>query len=142
MSQLSDEQIKAEQKFMKGLPRFNIAAFLMPPIWGPAHGFWVTILYYPIWLFVDNLFYATYIDPQPLAVVFSILAFVALLGITIVFAIVSQPIAAHRAQDKGVTRAVYLRRQRWWAIGCAIAAVVMLSLATYYNLVIRPTVGQ
>lgn len=142
MAELTDEQIKAEEEFMRGLPRFNVAAFLLPPIWGPAHGFWVTILYYPIWLFVDNLFFATYNDPQPLGVILSILAFAALLGITIAFAIVSQPIAAHRAQDKGISRRTYMKRQRYWAIGCAIGAVVMLSLATYYNLVIRPTVGQ
>lgn len=142
MAELTDEQIEAEQRFMKGLPRFNVAALLMPPIWGPAHGIWVTILYYPIWLFVDNLFYATYVDPQPLSVILSITAFVLLLGITIAFSIVSQPIAAHRAEDRGVSRQKYLVRQRYWAIGCAILAIIMIALATYYNLVIRPTVGQ
>ena len=138
MSQLTDEQIRSEEQFMKGLPRFNVAAFLLPPIWGPAHGFWTTILYYPIWLFVDNLFYATFEDPQPLSIVFSLLALVILVGITVAFAIVSQPIAAHRAEDKGVSRQAYLKRQKMWAIGCAIGAVVMLALATYYNLGIRP----
>lgn len=138
MTQLTDEQIAAEKEFMKGLPRFNVAAFLLPPVWGPAHGLWVTILYYPIWLFVDNLFYATFEDPQPLSIVFTVLAFAILLGITIAFAIVSQPIAAHRAEDRGISRATYLKRQRAWAIGCAIGAVIMLGLATYYNLGIRP----
>ncbi len=141
MEELTDEQIASEKRFLKGLPRFNIAAFLMPPIWGPAHGIWVTILYYPIWLFVDNLFYATYENPQPLSIIASITAGLILLGITIAFAIVSQPFAAHRAQDRGIGRKQYLRRQRYWAIGCALAAVIMIVLATYYNLVIRPTVG-
>jgi len=63
MAELTDEQIKAEEEFMRGLPRFNVAAFLLPPIWGPAHGFWVTILYYPIWLFVDNLYHASPCHP-------------------------------------------------------------------------------
>ncbi len=36
------------------LPRFNLAAFLMPPIWGPAHGQWVGALFLPIWLFADS----------------------------------------------------------------------------------------
>lgn len=138
MAELTDEQIEAEERFMKGLPRFNVAAFLMPPIWGPAHGFWVTILYYPVWLFVDNLFYATYTNPAPLSVVLSVLAGVALLAVTVAFAIVSQPIAAHRAEDRGTSRAAYLKRQRWWAVGCAVAAAAMLALATYYNLEIRP----
>ena len=138
MAELTDEQIREEDKFLKGLPRFNIGAFLLPPIWGPAHGFWITILYYPAWLIADNLFYATYEDPTVLSVVLTILVAVALLGITIVFAIVSQPIAAHRAEDKGVSRETYLRRQRYWAIGCAIGAVVMLVLATVYNVNVRP----
>lgn len=140
MTNLTDEQIAAEKKFMEGLPRFNIGAFLMPPIWGPAHGIWVTILYYPIWLFVDNLFYATWQDPTPLSIVLSILAGAILLGITIAFAIVSQPIAAHRAERMGISRERYLSRQKKWAVASAIIAVAMLVLATVYNLDIRPTV--
>lgn len=138
-SSLSDDQIKAEEKFMKGLPRFNVGAFLMPPIWGPAHGFWITILYYPAWLVADNLFYSTVQEPTVLSVVLSIATFLVLLAITIAFAIVSQPIAAHRAESKGVSRATYLKRQKWWILISAIIAVIFLGLATYYNLVIRPT---
>lgn len=140
MTNLTDEQIAAEKKFMEGLPRFNIGAFLMPPIWGPAHGIWVTILYYPIWLFIDNLFYATWQDPTPLSIVLSILAGAILLGITIAFAIVSQPIAAHRAERMGISRERYLSRQKKWAVASAIIAAAMLVLATVYNLDIRPTV--
>lgn len=140
MAQLTEEQMRLEDEFMKGLPRFNVAAFLLPPIWGPAHGFWITILYYPIWLLMDNLFYATFTDPAPLSVALSIFALVLLVGLTVVFAIVSQPLAAHRAEDQGVSRTAYLKRQRVWAIGCAIGAVIMLTLATFYNLEIRPYV--
>lgn len=138
---LTDEQIRAEEKFMRGLPRFNVAAFLLPPIWGPAHGFWATILFYPIWLFADNLFYAAYENPTALAVVLAVVVLVLLVAGTAAFSVVSQPLAAHRAEDRGVTRETYLRRQRWWAIGCAIGGGVMLALATYYNLAIRPTLG-
>lgn len=138
MAQLDDEQIKAEEEFMRGLPRFNVAAFLLPPIWGAAHGFWVTILYYPIWLVVDNLIYASYVDPTPLAIALSATAVVALLAITIAFAIVSQPLAAHRAEARGVSRQEYLRRQRIWTVGCAIGAAAMIALATCYNIGVRP----
>lgn len=140
MKELTDEQIKAEDKFLKGLPRFNIGAFLMPPIWGPAHGFWITILFYPAWLVLDNLFYAAYTDPTPMSVILSVVAGLFCLAITIAFAIVSQPIAAHRAEDKGVSRTTYLKRQRIWAVVCALIALVMVALATYYNLIIRPGV--
>lgn len=138
MAGLTEEQIKEENKFLEGLPRVNLGALLLPPIWGPAHGIWITILYYPAWLIADNLFYATYINPTVLSVILSILVFALLLGITIAFAIVSQPIAAHRAENNGIDRETYLRRQRYWAIGCAIGAVIMLTLATVYNLNVRP----
>ena len=140
MAELTDEERAREDAFMKGLPRFNIAAFLLPPIWGAANGFWVTILYYPIWLFMDNLLYATYTQPSPLSITLAILASLLLLALTIVFAVVSQPLAAHRAEDRGMSRAQYLHRQRIWAIGSAIGAALLLGLATYYNLGVRPYV--
>ncbi len=137
---LTDEQIAQEDAFLKGLPRVNIGALLMPPIWGPAHGFWVTILYYPAWLLADNVFYAAVQDPTPLALVIAILTFVLLLGITVAFAVVAQPMAAHRAEAKGVSRADYLKRQRIWAVVSALIGLLFIGLATYYNLELRPYV--
>lgn len=140
MAKLTDEQIRHEEAFMKGLPRVNVAALLMPPIWGPAHGFWVTILYYPAWLLADNVFYGAYAEPTVLSVVLAALTFAALLGITVAFSIVAQPIAAHRAEEKGQTRAQYLKRQRIWAFVSAAIGIVFIALATYYNLCLRPYV--
>ncbi|MDP2232926.1 MAG: hypothetical protein Q8K89_04765, partial [Actinomycetota bacterium] len=37
------------------LPRFNWGAFLMPPIWGVAHGQWAGVFFLPAWAFVDNV---------------------------------------------------------------------------------------
>lgn len=125
---------------MKGLPRVNVGALLMPAIWGPAHGFWVTILFYPAWLVADNVFYAAYENPTPLSVIIAALTFVILLGVTVAFAIVAQPLAAHRAEARGVTRAEYLKRQKAWIIVSAIIAVAFLGLATWYNLAWRPYV--
>ena len=136
---LTDKEIAEEQKFLKGLPRVNWGAFFMPPIWGPAHGIWVTILFYPAWLFADNIFYWAFTTPTPLSVILALLVFTTLLAITIVFAIVSQPFAAHRAESMGITREVYLRRERWWALASIAIGVVFIVLATYYNLVMRPT---
>ncbi|MCI9129044.1 MAG: viscotoxin-A3 [Eggerthellaceae bacterium] len=140
MAKLTDEQIKAEEEFMRGLPRMNAGAFLMPAIWGPAHGFWVTILYYPAWLVADNIFYACYEQPTALSIILAILTFAILLGITIAFAIVAQPIAAHRAEEKGRTRQEYLRQEKIWVVVSAIIAVVFLVLATWYNIAWRPYV--
>lgn len=140
MRDFNKEELAKEDAFMKGLPRFNIGAFFMPPIWGPAHGFWITILYYPAWLIADNLFFATYLEPTTMSVVLSILTAIFLLGVTIAFAIVSQPIAAHRAQDKGVSRSDYIKREKRWAVISIAIAILMVILATVYNLSIRTEV--
>lgn len=141
LQELTDAQIKQEEKFMKGLPRINWAAFLLPPIWGPPHGFWVTILFYPAWLICDNVIYGAYEAPSWLSILFAVLALAVMVAVTLAFAVVSQPIAAHRAQDKGISRSDYLKKQRVWAIGCLIGGIAMIAFATYYNLVIRPGVG-
>ena len=35
---LTDEQIAEEEKFLAGLPRVNLGALFLAPVWGPAHG--------------------------------------------------------------------------------------------------------
>lgn len=137
-SGLTDEQIRAEEKFLKGVPRVNIAAFLMPAIWGPAHGIWVTILYYPLWLLADNCFVSAFVARTPLSIAFAAIVAVALFAMTLAFSIISQPLALHRAVDMGVSKETYLHRQRIWAIAMGIVVVVALSAATYYNLCINP----
>ena len=122
--QLSQEQI------MEGLPPVNIGALFMPPVWGAANGIWLAILYYPAWLLADNLFYSVYLDPRPLTV-----------GLSIVFARAGQGYACQRALSMGKTKEQYLKSQKKWAVAMVLVAVIMIVAATYYNLVIRPTVG-
>lgn len=138
VSELSDEQIRAEERFLKGVPRVNIGAFLMPAIWGPAHGIWVTILYYPLWLLADNCFVGAFVARTPLSIAFAVIVAVALFAMTLAFSIISQPLALHRAVDMGISKETYLRRQRIWAIAMAVVAAVALVAATYYNLCINP----
>ncbi len=136
-AELTDEQIAEEEKFLEGLPAINIGALFMPGIWGPAHGFWVSILFYPLYLFADNLFFAAYSVGEPWMVALAIVAGVLLLGLHIAFARVSQPFAAHRAESKGVSRDQYLKRERIWAVVSIVLAIVALAWATYYNLVVK-----
>ncbi len=126
---------------MEGLPPINIGALFMPPIWGAANGIWLAIIYYPVWLLADNLFYGAYSDPQPLTVVLSIITAVILALVTIVFARAGQGYACQRALSMGKTKEQYLKSQKKWAVAMVIMAVVMIAAATYYNLVIRPTLG-
>ena len=137
MAELTDEQIAEEEKFMKGLPRVNIGALIMPGIWGPAHGFWVCILFYPLYVFLDYVIYGAYANPEPWTIALAIVSSVAFIVISIAFSLVSQPIAAHRADEKGVSREQYLRRERIWAVVSIVLAIVALAWATYYNLDIR-----
>lgn len=141
MAQLTDEQIKAEEAFMKGIPRFNVGAFFMPAIWGPAHGIWAAIIFYPLWLVADNAFYAAFAQRTPLSFAVAAAVFVAMVAITVAFALIGQPLAAHRAAARGKTKEDYLKSQRVWAVACIAIGAVALAAATYYNLVIRPTMG-
>ena len=140
-NELTDEQIAAENAFLEGVPRLNLGAFLMPGIWGPAHGLWICILFYPLWLFADNTFYAAFSERPLLAVVLAAIVFVMLLVVHVVFGILSQPFAWHRADGLGVDKQTYLKREKIWAVAMALVSLTFVVVATYYNLVIRPGVG-
>ena len=128
--ELTDEEIAREEKFLEGVPRVNIGALFLPPIWGPAHGMWAAIF-----------FYAAFATPSTLSIVFAVIVFVLLTAATVAFSVVSQPFAAHRAAKHGVSREKYLSRERIWAVVSVIVGCVMIAAATYYNLVIRPGLG-
>ena len=138
MAELTDEQVTAEKKFMEGVPKFNLGAFLLPPIWGPAHGIWVTILFYPAWILVDNLLFAMYSAPSVMSVVGGLSSLLLLVLVTVLFAVISQPYAWHRAHDRGKTKEQYLSSERKWAIGCVFGGLAMLIFASAYNLLLRP----
>ena len=137
MAELTDEQIAEEEAFLEGVPRVNIGALLMPGIWGPGHGFWPCILFYPLYLVADNLFFAAYTGKEPWMIAVAVVVGVLLLGVHIAFSLVSGPISAHRADSKGVSREKYLKRERIWAVVCVILAIAALAWATYYNLNVR-----
>ena len=138
MAGLTDEQIAEEEKFLRGLPRVNVGALLLAPVWGPAHGMWPAFLFFVAWLFVDNAIWAASVQPTVMNVVLATVMLVGLVAATVVFAIVAQPFAAHRAEAMGVDRATYLRRQRAWAVAGAVAAVAVVGMAPRCNQDMRP----
>ena len=137
MAELTAEQIAQEEKFLEGLPRVNIGALVMPGIWGPAHGFWACILFYPLMIFIDYVVYGAYIKPEAWTIALAVIGVALYIVASVVFSIVSQPFAAHRAEAKGVSREQYLKRERIWAVVCVIILIIALAWATYYNLEIR-----
>lgn len=70
---LTDEQIAEEEKFLAGLPRVNLGALFLAPVWGPAHGMWAAFLFFVAWLFADNVIYAATVEPTAMNVVLAIL---------------------------------------------------------------------
>lgn len=135
---LTDEQVAREQAFLEGVPTFNIGALLVPPIWGPAHGSWITVLWYPVWIFADDMFYTAWRYPSAFSIVIAVLTFAILLGATLLFSRLMQVRALHRAIDeRGKTKAEYLRTERRWAVVCAIIGAALIAGATYYNLFLR-----
>ena len=38
----TNTEVSVEEISLKGLPPINLGALFMPPIWGPAHGIWIT----------------------------------------------------------------------------------------------------
>ena len=134
------QETPIEEISLEGLPPLNLGALFMPPIWGPAHGIWITILYYPAWLLIDNLFYGVYENPQPLTITLAVISGLILAGVTIVFARASLVYTLRRDLSRGKTKEQYRKRQVIWAVTMGILAAVMLGAATYYNLVIRPTI--
>jgi hypothetical protein len=139
---LTDEEVARETALLEGVPLLNVGALFLPPVWGPAHGQWWTIVWYPLWMLADNLFYLAYSQPSGLSVSLAVLVGLALAAFTVIYARLSQPFGLHRALDKKhVTKARYLEVERRWAIVSVAVGIVLIALATYYNLAVRPALA-
>ena len=120
------------------MPAVNIGALFMPALWGPAHGQWFTILFYPLWLILDNLIYGAVHGQQ--MVWLAALAVIATAAFTIYYAM--------RANVHGYIRVAsekspeeYLATERKWSILFVLIGIAFLAFATWYNLAIRPSTG-
>ncbi len=105
------------------LPRFNWGAFLIPPVWGIAHGQWAGVFFLPLWIFVDNVLRG----PQLLGaagVVAGWLLAAATLGIQAAYAAHANEHAWRRAAGT-VTVERFVRAQRRWAVAGALSIAFM-----------------
>lgn len=115
------------------LPAFNLAAFLIPPVWGPVHGQWAGAVFLPIWLFMDSII-ATAGDTRfgwlmAAFVVASTLAF------QFVFARRANGMAYRRVWER-TTVDELVRRQRVWAWVSVPSALALVAWAVYFRLVL------
>lgn len=131
-----DEQALDEAGYVKvdlsKLPKINWGALFMPAIWGPAHGQWLTILFYPIWIFADTCF-VNAIFHGGVFILFALLVFLGTAAVTIFYARTAGQKAYVRVAHK-MSLERYLKRERIWALVSACIALVFIGLATWYNL--------
>lgn len=116
------------------LPSINWGALFMPAVWGPGHAQWLTILFYPLWIFADNCF-VNAIFHGGIFIFFSALVFLGTAAVTFFYARTVGPKAYLRVAHK-MSMEDYLKRERTWAVVSVIIAVVFLAFATWYNLAI------
>jgi len=116
------------------LPRFNWGAFVMPPVWGPAHGQWAGAIFLPLWLFMDSIV-ATAFAPGMASAIGGIASVALTLGAQAWFAKRANGLAWRLVADH-VTVGAFSRRERLWAIAMTPLAAALLSWAIYYRLVL------
>ncbi|NTW28481.1 MAG: hypothetical protein HGA39_03855 [Coriobacteriia bacterium] len=122
------------------LPRFNLAAFLIPPIWGPAHGEWTGVIFLPIWLFMDSVI-ASAEGGGPLRLITASIVVLITLAFQFWFGRRGNGLAFRRVCDR-VRIDDFVKRQRIWAAVAVPAFALLLGWAFYFHLVLEPTLTR
>lgn len=115
------------------LPRFNLAAFALPPVWGPAHGQWAGVFFLPIWLFADSA--VANAGRSGLTAAAAAVVVVGTVAFQAFFAKRANGTAWRRVCAE-VTIDEFARRQRTWALACVPAGVALLTWGLYYRFVL------
>lgn len=95
----------------------------MPPIWGVAHGQWAGVFFLPAWAFVDNVVRGGG-DSGAWSTALGAAMVAATLALQVLFAMNADKIAWSRVAAN-IPFEVYLRRQRYWALGSLVMAIGM-----------------
>lgn len=122
------------------LPSFNWAAFLVPPVWGPAHGQWAGVIFLPIWLFADSAV-ASASQRGGAATVGAAVIVVLTAAAQAWFGKRANGLAwRHVAGRTSIEQ--FAAAQRRWAIAMVPVAALMFAWATYYQLTLAPTLQR
>ncbi|MDR1088271.1 MAG: hypothetical protein LBL23_03250 [Coriobacteriales bacterium] len=147
--QPASEELQFAEPDLSRVPRINWGALLMPAVWGPVHGQWITILFYPLWLFADTCLTNAVIfgglssgllSTGGLATILAATVVLGTAAITFLYASTAGRKAYLRAAER-MTLQEYLARERVWAVVCALIALLFIVLATWYNLAVRIPAG-
>jgi hypothetical protein len=117
------------------LPRFNLAAFLIPLFWGPANGQWVGAFFLPIWLFADSAIVSA-VQRGGWMYIAAVVVACGTLGFQYFFARHANGVAFRRVIGRQSVEE-YLHRQRIWAVVAIPIAAALLGWAIYFDLVLR-----
>ncbi|MBR2834916.1 MAG: hypothetical protein IKE43_04285 [Coriobacteriales bacterium] len=117
------------------IPRLNIGALFMPALWGPAHGQWYMILFYPLWLLLDRLIYGSIYESSGL-IALAVIAGVGTAVFTIAYALYANTYAYVRVATQK-TPEEYNASERKQAIIWILLAIAFIFFATWYNLFVR-----
>lgn len=129
--------LAGEDEPLPHMPAMNWGALFMPALWGPVHGQWYMILFYPLWLMLDNLIYSTVHGSSSVSPALTVVATLLTAAFTIYYALHANAWGYIRAAgDK--TPEEYLAVERRWTILFVLIAAAFIVLATWYNLCIRP----
>jgi len=113
------------------LPRFNLAAFLIPPIWGPAHGQWAGAVFLPVWLFADGAIRSA--GEGGIALTGALIVALGTVAAQAWFATHANGLAWRRVADT-VDVDTFVARQRRWAWASVPVAAALLGWAIWFDL--------
>ena len=122
-----------EDEAVPELPRFNLAAFLIPPIWGPAHGQWAGAVFLPIWLFMDSIIASAGRGGMVTRVAATVVV-VSTLAFGVFFARHANGLAYRRVCER-MSVDEYVRGQRVWTVVSIPAAAAIIGWALWFHLV-------
>lgn len=113
------------------LGRFNLAAFLIPPLWGPLHGQWAGAVFLPMWLFADSIVGSAMGGGAGM---------VAGAAFVLIMTLAAQAwFASHanglawRAASTTVGPQAFVARQKAWAIAAVPTSALLLGWAVWYR---------
>lgn len=116
------------------LPRFNIAAFLVPPVWGPANGQWAGAIFLPMWLFADSSVAAAF-GRAPVFAIVATFVVAATVAAQAFFALRANGLAYRRVCTR-VSIAEFTARQRTWVYAAVPLATLLYGWGLYYRLLL------
>jgi hypothetical protein len=136
---VSGRIVLVDDEPVPALPRFNVAAFLLPFIWGPVHGQWVGLIFLPIYVFMDSII-STAGEGGVATGAGSVLVVAGTLAFQAFFAKRANGLAYRAVCDRQSVEE-FSRGQRIWAWASVPTALALIALIVWLRIA-GPVVGR